>query len=67
MNGNLKNQKIISFSHRDVVFLAISIHSISLEIDNYILELEWFSPDEKIRSNQIEPMMVNLINKKYIF
>ena len=67
MNGNLKNQKIISFSHRDVVFLAISIHSISLEIDNYILELECFLPNEKIRSNQIEPMMVNLINKKYIF
>ena len=62
MNEHLKRYKIISFSHREVVFLAISIHSLSLDIDSYILEVECYLTKEIIRSNPIEPMMVN-INK----
>ena len=58
MNDSKKKFKILNFQHRDVVFLAISIHSLTLEIDSYILELESYLTKEKIRSNPIEPMIV---------
>ena len=62
MNDNAKKYKLLSFQHREAVFLAISIHSLTLEIDSYVLELESFLTKEKIRSNPIEPMIVNFKN-----
>ena len=58
MNEEKKKARMISFSHRDVVFLAISFRSLSLDIDNYILEIKSYVTNEEIKSNPTELTIV---------
>ena len=51
MNEQKKKIKMIRFSHREVVFLAISFRSLSLDLDNYILEIKSYVTNEQIRTN----------------
>ncbi len=50
---------MIRFSHREVVFLAISFRSLSLDLDNYILEIKSYVTNEQIRTNPTELTIVN--------
>jgi hypothetical protein len=59
MNEQKKKIKMIRFSHREVVFLAISFRSLSLDLDNYILEIKSYVTNEQIRTNPTELTIVN--------
>ena len=58
---------MISFSHRDVVFLAISFRSLSLDIDNYILEIKSYVTNEEIKSIPTELTIVKYNILYYYF
>ena len=62
-----KKARMISFSHRDVVFLAISFRSLSLDIDNYILEIKSYVTNEEIKSNPTELTIVKYNILYYYF
>lgn len=66
MNEEKKKERMIRFSHRNVVFLAISFRSLSLDIDNYTLEIKSYVTDEKIKSNPTELTIVKY-NILYFF
>ena len=67
MNEKKKKARMISFSHRDVVFLAISFRSLSLDIDNYILEIKSYVTNEEIKSNPTELTIVKYNILYYYF
>ena len=67
MNEEKKKARMISFSHRDVVFLAISFRSLSLDIDNYILEIKSYVTNEEIKSNPTELTIVKYNILYYYF
>jgi hypothetical protein len=67
MNEEKKKERMIRFSHRDVVFLAISFRSLSLDIDNYTLEIKNYVTDEQIKSNPTELTIVKYNILFYFF
>ena len=67
MNEEKKKLRMIRFSHRDVVFLAISFRSLSLDIDNYILEIKSYVTNEEIKSNPTELTIVKYNILYYYF
>ena len=67
MNEEKKKARMIRFSHRDVVFLAISFRSLSLDIDNYILEIKSYVTNEEIKSNPTELTIVKYNILYYYF
>ena len=67
MNEEKKKERMIRFSHRNVVFLAISFRSLSLDIDNYILEIKSYVTNEEIKSNPTELTIVKYNILYYYF